>query len=124
MGLCIVLLAAGQGKRMKTTKPKPLVELADKPLIQYSLDTAMKLNPERIVLVTGHKRDEVKKYVLGNNPGDYVFGDIDGVICIPKEIIDDVINQAEEVKEKEDIVRGELSAGKNIRDLFEKYKVF
>ena len=43
---------------------------------------------------------------------------------IPKEIIDDVINQAEEVKEKEDIVRGELSAGKNIRDLFEKYKVF
>ena len=73
MGLSIVLLAAGQGKRMKTTKPKPLVELADKPLIQYSLDTAMKLNPERIVLVTGHKKDEVKKYVLGNNPGDYVF---------------------------------------------------
>ena len=58
------------------------------------------------------------------NPGDYVFGDIDGVICIPKEIIDDVINQAEEVKEKEDIVRDELSAGKNIRDLFEKYRVF
>jgi len=58
------------------------------------------------------------------NPGDYVFGDIDGVICIPKEIIDDVINQAEEIKEKEDIVRGELSAGENIRDLFEKYKVF
>ena len=73
MGLSIVLLAAGQGKRMKTTKPKPLVELADKPLIQYSLDTAMKLNPERIILVTGHKKDEVKKYVLGNNPGDYVF---------------------------------------------------
>ena len=62
MGLSIVLLAAGQGKRMKTAKPKPLVELADKPLIQYSLDTAMKLNPERTVLVTGYKKDEVKKY--------------------------------------------------------------
>ena len=73
MGLSIVLLAAGQGKRMKTTKPKPLVELADKPLIQYSLDTAMKLDPERIILVTGHKKDEVKKYVLANNPGDYIF---------------------------------------------------
>ena len=73
MGLSIVVLAAGQGKRMKTAKPKPLVELADKPLIQYSLDTAMKLNPERIILVTGHKKDEVKKYVLGNNPGDYIF---------------------------------------------------
>ena len=73
MGLSIVLLAAGQGKRMKTKKPKPLVELADKPLIQYSLDTAMKLNPERTVLVTGYKKDEVKKYVLSNNPGDFVF---------------------------------------------------
>ena len=58
------------------------------------------------------------------NPGDYVFGDIDGVVCIPKEIIDEVINEAEIVKGKEDIVRDELSAGKNIRDLFEKYKVF
>ncbi len=45
-------------------------------------------------------------------------------MCIPKEIIDEVINQAEIVKDKEDIVRKELSLGKNIRDLFEKYKVF
>ena len=73
MGLSIVLLAAGQGKRMKSTKPKPLVELADKALIQYSLDTAMKLQPERIVLVTGYKKDEIKKYVLANNPGDFIF---------------------------------------------------
>jgi bifunctional UDP-N-acetylglucosamine pyrophosphorylase/glucosamine-1-phosphate N-acetyltransferase len=73
MGLSIVLLAAGEGKRMKTEKPKPLVHLADHPLIQYSLDTAKALNPERIVLVTGHKKDEVKKYVISNNPGDFVF---------------------------------------------------
>ena len=73
MGLSIVLLAAGEGKRMKTDKPKPLVHLADHPLIQYSLDTAKSLNPERIVLVTGHKKDEVKKYVISNNPGDFVF---------------------------------------------------
>ena len=73
MGLSIVLLAAGEGKRMKTDKPKPLVHLADHPLIQYSLDTAKTLKPERIILVTGYKKDEVKKYVLSNNPGDYVF---------------------------------------------------
>ena len=73
MGLSIVLLAAGEGKRMKTEKPKPLVHLADHPLIQYSLDTAKALNPERIVLVTGYKKDEVKKYVIANNPGDYIF---------------------------------------------------
>ena len=73
MGLSIVLLAAGEGKRMKTNKPKPLVHLADHPLIQYSLNTAKTLKPERIVLVTGYKKDEVKKYVLSNNPGDFVF---------------------------------------------------
>ena len=58
---------------MKTEKPKPLVHLADHPLIQYSLDTAKALKPERIVLVTGYKKDEVKKYVISNNPGDFVF---------------------------------------------------
>ncbi len=73
MGLSIVLLAAGEGKRMKTDKPKPLVSLADRPLIQYSLDTAIELKPERLILVTGYKKDEVKKYVLSKNPGDYIF---------------------------------------------------
>ena len=48
MGLSIVLLAAGEGKRMKTDKPKPLVHLADHPLIQYSLDTAKALKPETV----------------------------------------------------------------------------
>ena len=51
------------------------------------------------------------------------MGDIDGVICIPKNIIDEVIEEAEVVKNKEDIVRKELASGKNIRDLFEKYQV-
>jgi len=73
MGLSIVLLAAGEGKRMKTDKPKPLVSLANHPLIQYSLDTAKELKPERLVLVTGYKKDEVKKYVISKNPGDFIF---------------------------------------------------
>ena len=64
MGLSIVILAAGEGRRMKTDKPKPLVNLADLPLVQYPLNTAKALKPERIVLVTGYKKDEVKKYVL------------------------------------------------------------
>ena len=41
MGLSIVLLAAGEGKRMKTDKPKPLVNLANHPLVQYSLDLSL-----------------------------------------------------------------------------------
>ena len=73
MGLSIVILAAGEGRRMKTDKPKPLVNLADLPLVQYPLNTAKALKPERIVLVTGYKKDEVKKYVLENNAGDFIF---------------------------------------------------
>ena len=73
MGLSIVLLAAGEGKRMKTDKPKPLVTLADQPMIQYSIDTAMSLKPQRMILVTGYKKDEIKKYVISNNSGSYVF---------------------------------------------------
>jgi len=60
MRLSIVILAAGEGRRMKTDKPKPLVSLADLPLVQYPLNTAKALKPERIVLVTGYKKDEVK----------------------------------------------------------------
>ena len=53
MGMSIVILAAGEGRRMKTDKPKPLVNLADSPLVQYPLNTAKAHKPERIVLVTG-----------------------------------------------------------------------
>jgi len=71
--------------------------------------------------------DYNKPIVIGSvniNPGDYILGDIDGVVCIPNKVIDEVINQASIVKEKEDIVRKKLSNGENIRNLFEKYKVF
>jgi len=36
MSLSVVLLAAGEGKRMKTSQPKPLVMLGDMPLVQHS----------------------------------------------------------------------------------------
>ena len=73
MGLSIVILAAGEGRRMKTDKPKPLVNLGDVPLVQFPLNIATTLKPERTILVTGHKKDEVKKYVLENNAGDFIF---------------------------------------------------
>ena len=39
------------------------------------------------------------------NPGDYIFGDIDGVVIIPKDVIDEVIDRALESIEKENEVR-------------------
>ncbi len=57
-------------------------------------------------------------------PRDYVLGDIDGVLVIPRAIAADVVATAEAVREKETIVRGQLQRGGSIRELFDKYRVF
>jgi bifunctional UDP-N-acetylglucosamine pyrophosphorylase/glucosamine-1-phosphate N-acetyltransferase len=57
--LSIVVLAAGQGKRMNSSLPKVLHELAGKPLLRHVLDTALALNPARIVVVYGHGGEAV-----------------------------------------------------------------
>jgi 4-hydroxy-4-methyl-2-oxoglutarate aldolase len=55
------------------------------------------------------------------NPGDFVFGDIDGVVIVPKEIVMDVLLQAEEIKVKENMSREEFSSGKSPEEVFRKY---
>jgi bifunctional UDP-N-acetylglucosamine pyrophosphorylase / glucosamine-1-phosphate N-acetyltransferase len=52
--LNIVILAAGQGKRMFSNRPKVLHALAGKPLLQHVLDTADQLGADRICVVYGH----------------------------------------------------------------------
>ena len=50
----VVILAAGQGKRMRSPLPKVLHPLAGRPLIAHVLDTARALDPQRICVVYGH----------------------------------------------------------------------
>ena len=50
----IVILAAGQGKRMHSNLPKVLHPLAGKPLVAHVIDTARSLAPGRLCLVYGH----------------------------------------------------------------------
>jgi regulator of RNase E activity RraA len=57
-------------------------------------------------------------------PGDFILGDVDGVLVIPAAAVDRVIEQAHSVREREDIVRDALDEGGSIRELFEKYQVF
>ena len=59
----------------------------------------------------------------GITPGDFILGDIDGILVIPVVTVDEFIEKAESVREPEDIVRKALHEGGNIRDLFEKYRV-
>lgn len=51
-----IILAAGEGKRMKSDLPKVLHRLDDKPLIFWVWDTALQIGSEKIVVVVGHKR--------------------------------------------------------------------
>ena len=60
MGLSVVILAAGMGKRMKSGMPKVLHPIAGKPMVKHVIDAAAKLNPGKTVLVYGHGGDQVK----------------------------------------------------------------
>jgi bifunctional UDP-N-acetylglucosamine pyrophosphorylase/glucosamine-1-phosphate N-acetyltransferase len=59
MRLGIVILAAGQGTRMKSAAPKVLHRLAGRPLLAHVLDTAAALDPVRVVVVYGHGGEQV-----------------------------------------------------------------
>lgn len=56
----IVVLAAGQGKRMHSNLPKVLHPIAGKALVSHVIDTARSLSPRRLCLVYGHGGDVVR----------------------------------------------------------------
>ncbi len=54
-----VVLAAGEGTRMKSSRPKVLHEIAGRPMVAWVVGAALDAGAERCVVVVGHKRDEV-----------------------------------------------------------------
>ncbi len=64
--LAVVILAAGQGTRMNSDLPKVLHRLDSRPLVEHVIETAQKFNPDEIVLVIGHKAEEVKQAIGGS----------------------------------------------------------
>ena len=62
-GLNVVILAAGQGKRMRSRLPKVLHPLGGRPLIAHSLGTARALKPARICVVYGHGGEQVPQAI-------------------------------------------------------------
>ncbi|MBK8890062.1 MAG: bifunctional UDP-N-acetylglucosamine diphosphorylase/glucosamine-1-phosphate N-acetyltransferase GlmU [Dechloromonas sp.] len=59
----VVILAAGQGKRMHSNLPKVLHPVAGKPLVRHVIDTARSLAPAKIVVVYGHGGEVVRSTV-------------------------------------------------------------
>ncbi|HYL25133.1 MAG TPA: NTP transferase domain-containing protein, partial [Burkholderiales bacterium] len=60
MPLDVIVLAAGQGKRMRSALPKVLHSLGGRPLLAYVLDTARVLGARNTVVVHGHGADAVR----------------------------------------------------------------
>ncbi len=60
MALTVVILAAGQGKRMRSDRPKVLQPLAGQPLLAHVLATARALEPVGLSVVVGHQAAAVR----------------------------------------------------------------
>ncbi len=71
MSLNIVILAAGQGKRMHSKLPKVLHHLAGKPLLAHIVNTAQQLNPAKIFIIYGHGGEQVQAQ-LGDLPVQWI----------------------------------------------------
>ena len=67
MPMTAIVLAAGEGTRMKSRHPKVAHKLLDKPLVWWPVDAARKAGATRIVVVVGHGADEVRA-IFANDP--------------------------------------------------------
>ncbi len=61
--LAVLVLAAGQGTRMRSSKPKVMHELAGIPLLGHALHTANALSAGNVVTVVRHEKDLIGEYV-------------------------------------------------------------
>ncbi len=66
--LAVVILAAGQGTRMRSALPKVLHRIGGRPLVGHVLDTARDLSAAHVLVVVRHERDQVADAVTGISP--------------------------------------------------------
>jgi len=67
MSLSVVILAAGKGTRMRSSLPKVLHPVADKPMVGHVIDSARQLGAENIYVVYGFGGEQLKAKVTGND---------------------------------------------------------
>lgn len=60
---CAVILAAGEGKRMKSAKAKVLQEVLFKPMLDWVIDAVKATGIDDIYVVTGHQREQVEEHL-------------------------------------------------------------
>ena len=65
----VIVLAAGAGTRMKSTKPKVLHEVMGLTLLDHVLHAAADLDSEKTLVVIGHGGDQVQQHLANTHPG-------------------------------------------------------
>ena len=63
--LHVIVLAAGEGKRMKSALPKVLMPLAGRPMLAHVIDVAHELGAAQVHVVHGHGGDAVRAAFAG-----------------------------------------------------------
>ncbi|ELZ69086.1 sugar nucleotidyltransferase, partial [Haloferax prahovense DSM 18310] len=61
-----VVLAAGEGRRLRpltTFQPKPMLPVANRPVVEYVLDALFESGIERVVVVVGHRADRIQSHL-------------------------------------------------------------
>lgn len=64
----VIVLAAGGGTRMKSATPKVLHELCGRPMLGHVVAAARELDPDRLVVVVGHGREQATAFLAGFDP--------------------------------------------------------
>jgi len=64
----VIILAAGEGTRMKNQTPKVLNQVCGRTMLDHVLAAARELDPGRIIVVTGHGRDRVTAHLAEHAP--------------------------------------------------------
>ncbi len=60
---------------------------------------------------------------VGVRPGDWIFGDVDGVVVLPADLAEQAVTLALEKVEQENIVRDELAAGQSLAAVFARHQI-
>jgi glucose-1-phosphate thymidylyltransferase len=99
-----VLLAAGEGQRLApltNRRPKPMVPIANRPLLGYVIEALAEGGIDEIVLVVGYKRDRIQTYV---GDGDYWGVDVEYVVQEKQLGTGHAVLQAEDAVEGQFVV--------------------
>ncbi len=71
--LHVIILAAGEGRRMRSALPKVLHKIAGKPMLQHVVETARALKPAAIHIVHGHGGDKVQTAMHAESDVDWAL---------------------------------------------------